>query len=567
MHRRPIEDDLKAVRPAAEWAEALLVAAGADDALRNDVQVCLEEVLANLILHARPRGASKDIAISLSAAPGSATLIVTDRCAPFDITDDALNAAPTAVGEIRIGGNGVKLIRALAGRVQYTAQGEQNELRLEFGADAKRSVLRAIPALRKVPLQDMNILLESAEDLTFEPGETLLHQGDRSAFAYVLLKGEVTIVNESAHGDAALASIVAPALVGEIGALSQSRRTASVRAKTSVEALKVNRKTLLKVGKHAPAMLVSVIAQTGQQIQSINNALGLYAAGLAALEHDDFNPKILAELNNPSADLRNFADAFQRLASRVTQERRTRAEMASAALIQRAMLPAPIDPAALAGRCTAFATMKPAREVGGDLFDLSLLSDNRLALVVGDVCGKGVPASLFMSATVTALRIAAQHDREIGTLIATANDALYAQNAMSMFTTLFYGVLDLETSTLSYVNCGHNPPLHVRASGGCAELAGRGPPLGFFPGQVWQAHTVRLAPGDGVFLFTDGVTECLNIAGEEYGDERLAALVSQQRADAEAVVQAVVADAEAFAAGAEQADDITCVAAFLPPKS
>ncbi len=564
INRRPIENDLKAVRPAAEWAEAILVAAGTDEALRNDVQVCLEEALANLIVHAQPRGEDKAIAVGLSASPNAATLLITDRCTPYDLTNDALTLAPPAPGEIRIGGNGVKLIRSLAGRVLYTAQAEQNELRLEFGADAKLSVLRAIPALRKVPADDLNILLDSAEDLTFEPGEKLLHQGDRSAFAYVLLKGEVTIVNESAHGEAALASIAAPALVGEIGALAQSRRTASVRAKTSVEALKINRKTLLRVGKHAPAMLVSVIAQTGQQIQSINNALGLYAAGLAALDNDNFDPAILTDLNNPSPSLRNFADAFQRLANRVTQERRSRADMASAALIQRAMLPAPIDPALLAGRCSVFATMKPARGVSGDLFDLSLLSDNRLALVVGDVCGKGVPASLFMSATVTALRIAARHDRDISALIATANDALYAQNAMSMFTTLFYGVLDLETSILSYVNCGHNPPLHLRASGGCAELSGNGPPLGFFPNQVWPGQKLQLAPGDGIVLFSDGVTECLNTADEEYGDERLVALVSAQRGDAEFVVQAVMADADAFAGGAEQSDDITCLAVFLP---
>jgi serine phosphatase RsbU (regulator of sigma subunit) len=309
---------------------------------------------------------------------------------------------------------------------------------------------------------------------------------------------------------------------------------------------------------------MAVIAQTGQQIQNLNAALGLYAAGLAALERDDLDAAILADLNNPTAELSNFAEAFQRLAHRVTLERRSRAELASAALIQRAMLPAPIEAERLAGRCTAFGTVKPAREVGGDLFDLTLLSENRLVLVVGDVCGKGVPASLFMSATVTALRLAAQHERDLSRLIAQANDALCAQNAMAMFATLFYGVLDLDRNRLDYVVCGHSPPLHISAAGACADLTGSGPPLGFFPDRIWRAHTLELAPGDGLFLFTDGVTECLDPANEEYGDERLKALLrGTERTSAEALVRAVIADVDAFADSAEQTDDITCVAVVL----
>jgi len=561
--RRSVEDDLSAVRPAAEWVEAILIKAGASDELRNDVQVCLEETLANLILHAKPLDGGKDISLALNASAEGATLTIADRCAPYDITDKARLTAPPAPGEIRIGGNGIKLIRALAGRIEYKAHGDHNELRLEFGADAKRGLIRAIPALSKVPKDDLDTLILSAEAVSYAAGATLVKQGEQSKFALILLKGEAAIVNESVHGDAPLAQATAPAMIGEIGALSQVRRTASVRAKTDIEALKVSRKALLLIAKHEPEMLVAVIAQTGQQIQNINTALGLYAAGLSALERDDFDPSILTDLSNPGADLGEFAEAFQRLANRVTQERRSRAELASAALIQGAMLPAPLDAEKLAGRCTAFGAMKPARGVSGDLFDLTLLDDNRLMLVVGDVCGKGIPASLFMSATVTALRLAAQHERDIAALVAQANDALYALNAMSMFTTLFYGVLDLEGGQLTYVNCGHNPPLHVTKND-CVELVGRGPPLGFFPGHKWQAHAVQLKPGDGVLLFSDGVTECLNRATEEYGDERLNALLRRTRGqNAEALVRTVFADAEAFADGAEQADDITCVAAIL----
>src|SRR6185295_16035216 len=430
-----------------------------------------------------------------------ATLIVSDRCVPYDITGDFPRSAPPAPGEIRVGGNGVRLIRALAGRIQYSAEADRNDLRLEFGVDAKRSLIRSIPALRNVPQDDLDALLADAGDCSFAAGDALMKQGEASAFALILLTGEVTIINESAHGDVPLRVIAAPALIGEIGALSQLRRTAGARANTDITALEIPRESMLLVAQHE--LLLAVIAQTGEQIENLSTALGLYAAGLAALERDDLDAAILADLTNPTPELSNFAEAFQRLAHRVTLERRSRAELASAALIQRAMLPAPIEAKRLAGRCTAFGTVKPAREVGGDLFDLTLLSEDRLVLVVGDVCGKGVPASLFMSATVTALRLAAQHERDLSRLIGQANDALCAQNAMGMFATLFYGVLDLDRDRLDYVVCGHSPPLHISAAGACAELTGSGPPLGFFPERVWRAHALQLAPGDGLFLFTD----------------------------------------------------------------
>jgi serine phosphatase RsbU (regulator of sigma subunit) len=231
------------------------------------------------------------------------------------------------------------------------------------------------------------------------------------------------------------------------------------------------------------------------------------------------------------------------------------------------MLPPPLDAEALRGRCDAFGDMKSAREVGGDLFDLALLDGERLALVIGDVCGKGVPASLFMCATVTALRLAARNESDLGRLIEQANDALCALNAASMFTTLFYGVLNLADGRLDYVNCGHNPPLLLERGAGSRELEGHGPPLGFFPGQRWTTQSVQLRAGEGVFLFTDGVTECFNPTREEYGEARLAnGLGDRGAATAQQLVEKIFAHTTAFADGAEQSDDITCVAAFFSAK-
>ncbi|MES1158723.1 MAG: SpoIIE family protein phosphatase [Terricaulis silvestris] len=564
MHRRHVDDDLAAVGAAAAWADALIAQAGLPDDARHDFHVCLEEALANLILHGKPREGGKDIELDLELGDGAVALSISDHCAPFDLTDESVLIGGR-LDEERIGGRGIRLIRAMAGDLNYLADAERNTLRMRFPnlrSDPDIMTLRAIPAFASANDEVLAELVHAGRKQDFPAGARLVEQNMPSEFALVLLAGDVEIINESAHGEARLAQIAAPALVGEIGALAQLERTASIRAASPVRALLLDRDALIEASRHAPALLSSVIGQLGKQIRGVNAALGLYAAGLSALGRDDFNPAVLEDLNNPTPEVANFAAAFKDLARRVTTERRSRAEMASAALIQRAMLPN-FDASVLGARADAFADMKPAREVGGDLFDLFMMGEDRLGMVVGDVCGKGVPASLFMCATVTALRLAARQEDDLVALIEQTNAALCAQNATSMFTTLFYAVLDLETRRLEYVNCGHNPPYLLRG-GGCDPLSGSGVPLGFYPDRTWTKQVLELRPGDGVFIFTDGVTEAASPAGEEYGEARLAAQLSAAwGGGAMAIVQAVMADVEAFSGGAEPFDDVTCVAAIL----
>jgi phosphoserine phosphatase RsbU/P len=565
VSHRDVADDLSEIGAAAAWVDARVRAADLPADLSNDVHVCLEEALANLIMHGRARAGAKDIRLDLDVAPGAVTMVVSDRCVPFDVTTHRRASGEGDSEENRIGGHGIVLLRAFTSDLSYQEGPDRNELRMIFHADAESELLRAIPALAQIAPSTLAAIVKSAKRQDFVPAETLLIQGEPSAVAVILLSGEVLVINAGPHGEAVLARIAAPALIGEIGALANLPRTASVRAATRVRALIVAREALVDAARQAPELLLSVIGQLGQQLVGINGALGLYAAGLAALERDNLDTKILDTLNNPTAELRNFADAFKALARRVTVERRTRNEMASAALIQASMAPAPLDEALLQGRCAVFGAMKPAREVGGDLFDHFMLDENRLALVIGDVCGKGVPAALFMCVTATALRLAAQQHQDLSAVVAQANAALCAKNTMSMFSTLFYGILDLDTRRLDYVNCGHNPPMLIGAVGGCAELPGHGLPLGMFPDQTWTTHAVDLQPGDGVFLFSDGITECVNAAGEEFGEERLKAALSQARAGSAAdLVGKVLADAERFSAGQDQFDDMTCIAALLP---
>ncbi len=424
--------------------------------------------------------------------------------------------------------------------------------------------VRGIPAFEKTSTAVLSSLIRLSPRVAFAPGEVLVHQGETTDFAMIVLAGVVSVINESQHGQAILAEVPAPALVGEIGALARLKRTAGVVAKTPVEALRVEREILLDACRGSTDIMTSVVRQMGGYVESVNHALGLYANGFAALERDDFDPALLEDLNNPTQEVRNFADAFQRLAGRITLERRKRGEMASAALIQRAMLPQGLDKLPLGGRCQVFGAMTPARDVGGDFYDVFKIDDDRLALTIGDVCGKGVPASLFMSQTMTTLRMAAQQGASVSAMLENANNVLCAQNPSMMFSTALYGVLDLSDGWFEYANCGHSAPLLLRAGGGCETLPGGGSPLGIVPGKTIPSHTTTLRRGDGLFLFTDGVTESIDPAGEEYGVERLEALLGRRHGrDASAMISAVMADVARFVAGAEPFDDITCLAAFL----
>ena len=209
-----------------------------------------------------------------------------------------------------------------------------------------------------------------------------------------------------------------------------------------------------------------------------------------------------------------------------------------------------------------FARMIPAREVGGDLYDIVKLDENRVIITIGDVCGKGVPASLFMAITQTVMRLVVRSSQDLGTEVASANNLLIANNRETMFTTLFCGVFDVSAGTLTYCNCGHNPPLVLRRGASTFEpLRPCGPPLGIMDDISYKPRSITLAPGDMLLLYTDGVTEAENAQSAQFGEERLEqAILDVRDQPARRVVEHVIERVTEFADGAPQSDDITCVA-------
>ncbi|XWN34255.1 MAG: PP2C family protein-serine/threonine phosphatase [Devosia sp.] len=216
--------------------------------------------------------------------------------------------------------------------------------------------------------------------------------------------------------------------------------------------------------------------------------------------------------------------------------------------------------------------MQAAKEVGGDFFDYFMIDAHRLGFVVADVSGKGVPAALFMAISRTLIKATALTTQSPAKTVSDVNTFLAADNEQMMFVTLFHGVLDCRTGALTYVNAGHNPPYLVPAATGVPEPLPRfgDPALAIAEDLEFTEHTIALEPRDLIFLFTDGVTEAFNVAGDAYGEGRLVALLAKlkEAATVEEISGSVVDEVLAFEVGADRADDTTCVALrYLGPDS
>ena len=208
-----------------------------------------------------------------------------------------------------------------------------------------------------------------------------------------------------------------------------------------------------------------------------------------------------------------------------------------------------------------FGAMEPARDVGGDFFDVIRLTDTVYGIVIADVSDKGVHAALFMMSARTVLKGLAVGAVEPDQVLREANDMLSKENDSSMFVTVCYAVYDVETGVLDYANGGHNAPLIVRADGSSSYVEmPAGVALGVFPGITIGKNSCKLNDGDMVLFYTDGVTEGMDEEGTLFGEDRLASFASGfAGSDAKAFSTAVVDAVHSFAGDSPQSDDITCV--------
>jgi phosphoserine phosphatase RsbU/P len=338
--------------------------------------------------------------------------------------------------------------------------------------------------------------------------------------------------------------------------VSQAELRADIRRLSQEDAL---------VGLLGMVLLVLAVWLVARSITRPVTALGAAAATLASgdLEAALPVPKGRDEVALLTVAFGTMRDNLRRyiadLAETTAARERMNGELRIAHDIQMDLVPKTFPPFPERDDMDLFAVMEPAREVGGDFYDFFALDDERLVLAIGDVSGKGVPAALFMAVTRSFLRSAFRVDDDPGRALCRVNEDLAESNEACMFVTLFCAVVRLQDGWVDYANAGHNPPLMVDAQGRI-DWIGKpyGPAAGAMPDSLYTTGRFRLTRGAMLLLYTDGVTEAMDPAGNLYGTDRLAERLEASRAlDCRGCLNALLDDIRSHAAGTEQSDDIT----------
>ena len=273
-------------------------------------------------------------------------------------------------------------------------------------------------------------------------------------------------------------------------------------------------------------------------------------------------------VNDMTSELKVYMENFSNAAA---EKERIATELKVAKNIQAGMLPSVEPEFSNKNEFDLAATMKPAKEVGGDFYDFYLLDENHLVVTVADVSGKGVGAALFMVISKTLLKdltminssaYTKDKDFTLSSIIEWANKQLYDNNEEKMFVTLFYGVLDLRTGEFVYVNAGHNPPMIRHQKDGEFSFIRnekRNPILGVSKKLKYREYRLTLSPGDMMFFYTDGITEAMNGQRELYNESRLKTALDtmSDNCSANEILSTVSANIKQHVGDAEQSDDMT----------
>ena len=302
-----------------------------------------------------------------------------------------------------------------------------------------------------------------------------------------------------------------------------------------------------------PALRVIMVSAYGD-MKNIREAMnnGAFDFATKPIDMDDLNQtieKAIAQINFVHESQKEHA-----------QLESLKNDLTTARDIQQYILPSVFPPfpedSALVD---IYATMEAAKDIGGDFYDFFRIDDDRIALVIADVCGKGIPAALFMAVSRTIIRSKGMQGGSAAACMTEVNRLLAAYSVGNMFVTVFYAIYNTKTGLVSYCNAGHNPPHLLRQDGTVSELPlSSNTIVGVFDGLEYGEDTLQLEQGDALFMFTDGVTEAMDAEYKEFGTERLDGILGQQtNANCQQIVEAVKAGIKDFVGDAEQSDDIT----------
>jgi sigma-B regulation protein RsbU (phosphoserine phosphatase) len=297
-------------------------------------------------------------------------------------------------------------------------------------------------------------------------------------------------------------------------------------------------------------IMVSAYGDMGNIRQAMNN--GAFDFATKPIDLDDLSVTIEKAIEQ--------IDYVHKTQVEHQQLESLKTDLAVASEIQQAILPRVFPPfPELVDQIDMAALMVPAKDVGGDFYDIFRIDEDHFGFTIADVSGKGIPAAIFMAVSRTLIRATGIRGGSPSDCLTYSNKLLSAESVDCMFVTVFYGIYNIKTGEVTYCNAGHNPPYLLKSNGEVKALPlAKDPMVGAIPDIEYHEERIQLEKGEMLIMFTDGVTEAMNVSFAEYGDERLvAALKNAVGSNCQEMINAVKADVSEFTEEAEQSDDIT----------
>ena len=393
-----------------------------------------------------------------------------------------------------------------------------------------------------MPKLDLFKLVNELPIENYKTGSYLFQEGDPGHSLYVVMNGKLEIVLAADTDDEMLLRTCGPGeYVGEMSLMMpQGMRTASVRAREDSQVWMMSREKFTEVLNNFPQLAYSMVEIMSERLDSSNEAA--------------FN-----DLVAKNHALEKAYNELKEAQAQIIEKERLERELQVAADIQLSILP---DVLPDTEEFSFGAKILPARQVGGDFYDVFELHDDRIGVVIGDVADKGIPSALFMARAHALIMAEADIAITASEVMRLVNNHITRLQKSTQFVTVLYGILDLKTRVFSYARAGHEPPLLLRPDGSVERLPhSAGMALGLWDPITLDEKEITLASGDALILYTDGMTDCRNPEGEAFGLDRIKNLVSElPKYNAQQICDKLLETLQSYQNGAKQDDDVTLVA-------
>jgi serine phosphatase RsbU (regulator of sigma subunit) len=403
------------------------------------------------------------------------------------------------------------------------------------------NLLARIPFFTALPPDELDRLVAQLDVVHLNSGEVLFHEGDPGEHLYVVVKGELEILMGPDTDDELILNVLQEGeYLGEMSLIQPGGlRTASARARGNVTLLSMSRDQFRDLLVHHPELSTAMVSVLSRRLDSTNVAT-------------------FRDLTAKNHQLQRAYDELKAAQEQLIEKERLERELQVAAEIQMSILP---DVLPVHEKFDFGGRILPARQVGGDFYDIFVLDENKIGVLIGDVADKGVPSAIFM-ARVHALIIAEADNADTpGKVLRVANKHITRLEKSTQFVTALYGVLDTATGEFSYARAGHEPPLLMHAHGDVERLPHKpGMALGLWENIVLDENSVMLSPGSLLVMFTDGMTDCRNPKGEPFTLDRIQmAMAGLSSPTAQPCCDQLFDTLMMYRSGAKQDDDVTLV--------